>query len=508
MLSERHLVTKCQALHNEFEHLVSRGEHEKCRDKLSKLSLMKLPREFAQKFGQLAFRVHAPLLTLKFLHKYVHPENALVKAASDQERLIYSSALFGLGAVKESMEILAPISPEKEPEVYYYLAIANFFDWNYEASVPLLKNFINSSKITPYRRLVGKVNLAAAHICVCNWSAAEPLLKEIIAECVEGDHKLLLGNCYELAAQIELFQGRYDTAVANLKEACELLQNQGGLYSLFVDKWTAICACLTTGEPTDFEKLEAVRTKGLQERHWETVRECDLFKAVAGQDELLVRKVVMGSPSELYRQRVRRLFGTTIRSKGRFLLFLGNPDQKNSVIETFDPYKKTVMNEALTGKRYLLAVFEALTQDFYKPATIGVLFQRIYPSEKFNPFTSPARVLQLLKRLNRWFIHNQSSVRVQFRKSEFCLTSDGAVYVVVQRGKPLSAVESQILSLKEELGGRTFSAAKAALVLNCSKVSSQKLLKQGVKDGVLEIAGRGPSTIYYFANQRGKRRSA
>ncbi|MGZ5279055.1 MAG: hypothetical protein ACXWC9_03885, partial [Pseudobdellovibrionaceae bacterium] len=177
----------------------------------------------------------------------------------------------------------------------------------------------------------------------------------------------------------------------------------------------------------------------------------------------------------------------------------------------FDPYQIQKGQDSLHLKPQLLALFEALTLDFYKPSHIGLLFQRIYKDEKFNPFSSPNRVLSLMKRLDRWFLDQDVPLRVRMKKSEFGLIAKSAVsqpvQILIQRAKTLSKQDGHLATLRDYFQGRTFSSQDISEKMNISKASAQNLIGQAVKEGSVEKRGSGRSTTYALV-PRNKKRSA
>ncbi|MGE0762880.1 MAG: hypothetical protein AB7N80_06350 [Bdellovibrionales bacterium] len=495
-----------QDLYEHLQKAVVEGRHALCRDALKKQNPQKIPREWASRFADLAVRTHLPLFALKALHALVFSDNTLNKPATNLEFMTYARSLYHLGAVADAIQILNKVDIKAEPEVLFLRACANIFDWNYPAAISDLKAYLAAPDIAPYRRLVGKVNLAAAYINVGDWVEADEALAEVQYECEAGAYQLLLGNSLELRSQVEIFQGRFEKALVALERAQELLQTQGALYSLYVEKWKAVCHCLQRPSSENIQQLERVRQKANELGHWGTLRECDLFEAIANRDETLIRKVIMGTPSEFYRQRARRLFKTEIVFRGQYRWKIKGDAEGEE--QTFDPYRKAPNQPALYEKPMLLSLFEALASDFYQPFNLSILFNKVYVGEKFNPFSSPARVLQLLRRLDRWFKENRIPLRVRFKKSEFCLKSITNVEVIVQRGKDLALLspkKRQLMDLKLILKEKSLSVEKIRQRMGLSESSTRRLLRRGLVEGHIKKIGTGRGTVYQAASARQKR---
>lgn len=517
-IQEKSYLELCSHL----ETLVVNGQHEQCRGKLNELNPKKFPRSIAVSIAEFAMRVNMPLYTLKVLQHIVYPESTLLTAPTSKEKVIYSTALIGLGALREAIEILDSIDPESEPESLLHRAGANLCDWDYAEAVPHLKKFIQFPGVAPYKRLVGKVNLAAAMIGMSDWALAKEILDQVQIECEANSHRLLLGNCFELKAQIEIFQGNYVKGEEYLAMAALCLKEQGGIFYMYVQKWQIICECLKLSQIDEekarlhLQKLDSLKTQAFELRHWNTVRECDLFEALVLKNENLFKKVIMGTPSEYYRQRARKLYGLNLYSLGQFQLLLGENkgvlEKSNNVIQAelkvFDPYKKERKGKALHEKPMLLNLYEGLMQDFYQPFSLGTLFQKIYPQEKFNPFTSPARVLQLLRRLNSWFIENECPLRVEFKKSEFRLTAVNEILVQVQRGEKLTSESGKLTALKEKFQDASFSVCQASEVLGLSEVSIRRLLSKAIKDGKVVKEQKRQGLMYKMTTRKSRKKVA
>lgn len=484
---------------NALERAVTSGQHLEGRKILDELSPKSIPREWAHRYAQLANRIHHSIFALKSLHRFISPEGPMEKPASDDEKMIYAYALCNLGATDEALEILNSVDAAQKPDAYFLKSLTLFRDWNFSQSIPLLKKLLVASEVSPYRKLVGEVNLVAALIGTGDWNQARERLRSIQETCRKDDHTLLLGNSYELEAQALFFLGNYDEALRCLHQAHELLKDQKGLYLLFVEKWTAICHAFKDGSLARIQAVRDVKFRALALEDPETVRECELFEAVLTQNEDLLRKVIMGTPSEHYRQRARQLFQKAVKPFGHYSWDLSEGAHDASPV--FDPYEKQNGRSALFEKPQLLALFLALTRDFYKPVHLGGIFKSVYPLEKFNPYTSPARVLQLLKRLDGWFRQHEIPLRVDFKKSEFSLKATAPLRVLVQRGKRMSATEGRWSEIKALFEGRTFTTSKISETTGISKASAQRLVKEAIAEGKVQCIGRGRNVRYKFQSK-------
>lgn len=443
-----------------LEAAVVRGENAEVQASFENIPPRSVPREFACKLAELAWRVSLPLAALKILHPLVYPENKFLQKANDKEKTFYCAALINLGATFEATQIANSIDSQVEPEVLLIQSFAYFKTWNYQPSVALLQKYLEHPNLSSYKKLLGKVNLAAAWICLFKLEPAQALLTEIQAECERGQYLLLLGNCFELRAQIDFFKRDFDAALPWLEKSLELLKNQDGDFSLYADKWRIISRCIQNPSVENLQDLQKVRERARSILNWETLRECDLFESIATHNDELLKKLIHGSPFEYYRKRARQLTAKTISTQGEYHWTLGSNTAHTKQI--FNPYEKQA-GAALFDKPMLLALFDALTKDFYKPSNMGLLFQNIYKNEEFNPDTTPDRILKLIKRLNLWFAEHAIQLRVIIKKSEFSLAApEGAqVQIIIRPAVKLSKTSGSILQLKKVFQERNFTEKKS-----------------------------------------------
>jgi tetratricopeptide (TPR) repeat protein len=424
--------------------------------------------------------------------------------------MTYAYSLCLLGANHEALQLLSSVDAKKNPEAYFLTALTYFRQWKYQQSLPLLKNFTASAAVEKYRKIVGQVNLAAALIITGQYEEALHYLEQIQTVCETNNYSLLLGNSFELRAQALIFLKQFDQALISLDRARALLRAEKGLFLLFVEKWALICRAYQNPTPEILESLKQLKQKASRLEDFETVRECDLFEAVFLRDATLLRKVIMGTPSESYRNRARSLFGESLKPLGHFEWVL---ESDEAVVESgalvFNPYEKQKDGSALYEKPQLLSLFEALTKDFYKPSHLGGLFRVVYPEEKFNPFTSPNRVIRLMKRLDQWFRANDVGLVVEFKKSQFQLkVQNRTVRILIQRGQRLSSDAGRWNEIRNAFRGKAFTTSQVTELLGISKTSAQRWIQQALRAEKIQSIGHGRSASYRILHGEKRKRAA
>ena len=501
-------LTNWEDLIKDMETFIVEGKHKQCRELFRNIDSKKMPRQLKYRFADLMFRLNNYVDAIKILRDCIFQSNPFEEKATDREKILYASNLASLGATNDALKILRSVNAENEPECLFHIASANMFAWNYEAAVEALVQFNASENLSSYRRLVGRVNLVACLISLQKWEDAQLQVEHCISECHQNKYQLLHGNCFELQAQIHLFNGRFADALENLEKSRKLLLDQKGSYLLFVEKWSIFSKLKLNGfnsvqlVQSEFDTL---RLKAIELGHWATLRECDLLQGVLLNDANLIRKIYVGTPSAYYRRRIQYLWGQKVSGTGKYELQLGSRPTSSGAVLHFDPLQVLANGKGLFEKPKLLQLFKALTDDFYQPATIGQLFQLTYPDELFNPESSIARVLQLMRNLNSWFAEQKLPLKVQFKKSEFKIISLEMIQIIIHRSLVYNNSSGNLNRLKDQFEFREFSAKQAHEFLNISNTTVEKLLKSACEKKLIQKRGSGRGTLYRLGRVRNKK---
>lgn len=469
------------------------GHSDQALSYLKFISTQNTPREIIFKFSELAYRANQFLLAIKFLNPVIHPKNLGVKPASPEEKLIYATSLLHLGAIEEATVRLKELDADANPEILLHQAFAYFAEWKYTSAIPVLRRYVKAKQLPEYRRCVGQLNLAAAFVFSGQFVKAEKLLVQIRSEFKEQGHSLLLGNSLELSAHLCLLQNNFKAAANYISEAEIILTKVSGRYLFYVKKTQVFIQLLENkADVNSLAKLNVLRNEARDLKQWETLRDCDLFEAIATHNKELIVKLLWGTPHEKYKQRVLSLTGDTIEKLPEFYWTIsgnGEPSQE-----------KLDFSQLLLDRPKLKLLLNALTQDFYKPLRIGDLFSRIYSEEKFDALSSPRRLFSCVHQLNAWFQQSQIDLKVKIVSGEFYLTSKNGIQL---RFDVLPKVQSQFrLELKvlhNTVGSKTFTSNQAAEVLNMSKPATLKILRKALKSKSMLKVGDGKSTVYRFS---------
>jgi hypothetical protein len=358
--------------------------------------------------------------------------------------------------------------------------------WRYKEAIPLLEEVAASTELEPYRLTVSKVNLLAAYVSERAIERAAALAGELLSSLENGASRLLHGNVLELSAQIDIYRLSFGEAFAKLEKARALLSEaQGSTSTIFVEKWMAIGRSLEAGRPT--AELLAMERKAMAQGHWETVRDCEFYRASLTDDRATLIKLYFGTPHGEFRERIEKMtldipetweYGGG-PSPARILdLRTGAMDDAGFF---FEP------GQAL--HRLLIAV----SQDLYRPFPLLSLFSRLFPGEHFNPDNTPNRVHQNLKRFRKVEI----GVEVEESLGSYRLKAAGATAVRLSRTPiPMETEELRFLKLRASVKKPDFTTEDAVTAMNISRSSAQRLLKWAAENRKV-IPGAGPGKIRF-----------
>jgi tetratricopeptide (TPR) repeat protein len=478
----------------ELENFIRSGQFDEVETRLRKLG--KVDRKHAVAIANIARRINRPSLAFKMLNPIVRSDDRLQAPATALEKIEYAESLRRLGAVDEAWQLLNEVDSEKHPEATVHKIFCLFNQWKYSEALIILRKYVQSSTLTPYARCVGQINLAAALISEENLIEARDLLESLRAETKASDFQLLYGNSLELSAQVLILQKDFETALSLLEESSEVLKSAGNVASLFVEKWKAIAESLKQKKSTP--ELQDVFRRAQSERHWETVRDCDLYLAYLDQDLSRFERAYFGTPYDSFRQRILRFAGPKFQISSHYLWSV---TPKSSSILNLEKglVEGKVQAQLPTGQalhRFLILI----SQDFYKPVSTLSAFGKLFPDEFMNANTSANRVHQIVKRCREWLADAGVDLQIEETDGGYRMVLGADCGVLVRATPlPLSTKQLEWGLLESSVGQSVFDVHRACEILSSSASTAQRLLKWALADNRLEKLGQGSRTTYRVA---------
>ncbi len=478
------LIANCEAF-------VRAGSPQKAAKLISKLNLARLHRQYRLKFANLCRRTGLISSGLQILTPVLFPKELEKADATAAEQAEYAVLLQRAGSVEEALEILNAISPEEIPEVLIYRCYCLFNKWEYRKAIPPLDQYL-SLESAGYSTLVAQVNLCSALVECGDFDNANQKLIALETLARSSQALRLQGNCLEMLAQVCIHQGQLHQAESYLNDAASLLVSAGTHDELFIMKWRAILTALREGRT---EALATYRLQAVERAESEAVRETDFFWLMVDFDSQKFEHLYFGTPFERYREKItRRLF----REPKAAVYQFGRADQR--YLDLRDGALSDGQDLSLDSK--ILHLFRSLLTDFYRPRLIGNLFSDLFPKERFDIFSSPGRVRQLMYRARKWAKENNVPAEIVLINDRYRVDVNGDFAFRVPLGSPVASNRNhQIELLMQKFSQRDFTAAQAQSVLGVSRATCTRILQQAVETNRLGRFGASTNTVYTFSVQ-------
>ena len=475
---------------DECEKHVRDGQTSRAAHVLRLLTIKSIPRIHRLKIANLCRRVMLIRRGLMVLAPIVLDRESkfISKGATPAEIAEYAALLLRVGAVNEAIGILENLNREKTPEANLYLAFCRFALWENGLAADSLRTYLQFG-LTPYMSLVGKVNLAAA--LVDEKGSREEclaLLAENIEYAKREGFQRLLGNCYELRAQLFLSERKFAPARSDIDASYALFASDKSLGNHYARKWDAILQGMKSKNP---EPIDRFRKEAQKIGHYESVREADLYRLKVEFDLRRFSYLYMGTPFLAYRKRIEKELGQNFSQKSyRF----GYRNSKCIELEDFSVDGKAMLKPAKNTHRLV----EILLRDFYKPMSLGELFSAVFPQERFDVYHSTDRLHKIIRRARRELKDTGLPITVEEVEQRYRIELIGPIAIEIplaERKINFNNAHLQVLQ-KNMMAEKEFSALEGREVLGFSKASFNRFINAILLEGLAVRLYTGPATRY------------
>jgi len=446
-----------------------------------------IPRPLILTFANLCRRSQLDNQSLRLLAPFVRGKGPTTRP-DPAEAAEYAAALQKVGAVREAMALLKPIDPGQVPLAPLFLAFCHFREWEYALAIPLLEDYIARAP-SPYLKLVGEMNLAAALVVSGQTIEALQATSGLIEITGRLGYSRLLANAHELRAQIHINREEWWDARLNLNLGHAALGSENSPDGFFLRKWTAILNALENGECAE---LDNFRTEAYGRQDWESCREADFYSLKIRFDEQLFQHLMFGTPFEGYRQRVLTGLQATW-SEREFTL--GPTDGAKFLVKS----GQFIHSKASPPSKLIHQLVAALLHDLYRPRSIAELFAAVFPGQHFDVFSSPNRIHQLLARLRQWIGENQLPLAVSEMNGHYRLEQTGSLALVLSRDLPVAEGHLiQLDLLMNHFGHQPFTSQQAQARLGISPSGFKRFARWAMSQQKLRRSGQSRAIVYRF----------
>ncbi len=478
---------KYQDLIAECDRLIKSGKINQVIEIISNLVISQVPRSARYDLAKCCRRTGLINIGLRLLHPVIRGQKILDEPISAGEMCEYSALLARNGSVSEALALLKSVDTTTAPEALLHRGQCHIMNWEYAEAIEHFQYFLLSTA-DEYSKLIARVNLISGYIVLFQMKEASEILEETVALVQKAGASRLLANCYELWAQIYFWQNDFPKARQMLKWATGILDNAQSHDQLLILKTEAI---MTSMEQQSNNALSELRNLAMQRKHWECVRDADLFMLKVAPNQKQLDHLVFGTPKIAYRHRIESLIG--VASSPIYILGSEKGPQLNLLTG-----QVTGVDSLPLGKK-IHQVISALNRDFYVPTSVGALFHELYPDEYFDVDTSPFRIRQAILRTREWLQKNQIPASIQQSQGayRFSITGEFGIRLELEQ-QVVNPTMVRWQQLREKfLPGRSFTSEEVCYQMGWSRTTFRRLAEWACQAGQLNRSGVGKATLYH-----------
>lgn len=487
----------------QIDDFIRSGQREKAHQLLESIKISSIPRAHLNALANLARRCGQFSLAWQIISPVIRPKYPLDVPATNEEKATYAIILLGLGAQPEAIELLESCD-QNCPDVLLAFAFASINRWDYTTAITKLRAYLRCENVTPYQQMIAKVNLAASYVAVGDAKNGLPLLVVIQSETEKNGWSLLQKNSLEISAQMAIQEKNWEEAEKLLSHAIQDGEKKFYLDNFFVKKWQAVISLLKRGPDAEaLREIESVRSMAETNKHWETIRDCDYYKAVTLKDEKLALHLYFGTPYASYRKRL-------VERCKDWLTVPAKYEWNNSAGESkriFDIQQGEEINSpdiSIKPGTALHRLIVTLSSDFYRPFSVGSIHSMVYAGEHFNPHSSPKKVAFLIQRLRAWLKENDIPLSVNSEKDGYQLHADGPYALLLEKAAAKAKPQKEenvaylalLKKLRQQAKNRTLPASEIASISNLSIRSVRYFLKWAIENKKIQKVGSGRESKY------------
>lgn len=480
---------------DDLERQIRSNQGPSLKDLISNIKTKDVPRSLVFRYANILKRLGGVYHAIRYLNPIVR--NSMAKP-TDTEMIEYASCLTKLSLSDESLEILNSIQNEEIPEVHFERAAAYVAKWDYHLAKKHFEKYLSSKSISEYRSCVGEINLGASYIFTNEPDQAENILLRALERNKKNKFDLLCGNTLELLGQCAILKNDFAKAKEVLSNSSTYLGSANPRYNLYFEKAQIMAELFSEGpSPELARRLNSLRALAAKLRNWNTLRDIELFTAIATKDVTKIKDLYYGIPYIEYRKRIVAIWGKPLQNISTYDRKIGNPNQNHSRV--FDVTKGIDLpskQELKLGKT-LHRLIQCLTSDFYAPFSTTKIFSLVFKGAHFNPESSQQQVYEAIKRLNQWFSEHNIDLKIVRGKAGYRLRSRQGYILRISGSPKMHSREDHFLTELLNAGFQdNFTIKMVIAALKIPRRSAIRRLTEAQEQGLLIRVGKGPATKY------------
>ncbi|MEO0336687.1 MAG: hypothetical protein AAF202_09840, partial [Pseudomonadota bacterium] len=408
---------------------------------------------------------------------------------TDDELVVYIRSLVKLGFFEEASRWVEKVNNKSLPELFDIQARMHISQWNYVEAIGPMQQYLESLDSESYSFLVARLNYCACLNGAKRFESSERVLSNTMQMAQSQGQPLIVANCLELLSQAYILSGRFLAGKDCIERSLSFLNQKKSVYRFYAERWRWAAELLQNGPSEKLKEVERkLREFAVEEGYWESVRDIDRLSAVSSFDTELLIHLYFGSVHAAYREQLLGEALSVTKLPHSYFWSLGGAHSSQQIISVDE------QNELTPTVRKL---FDCLKSDFYRPLPLGYLVSKLYPSEHFDPLTTPGRIHKNIGRLRTSLPEGLSVVwglegayLISQREMRFRIE-------VLNPSRP--ALPDPFGELRDRLAGEWFTSSQVSQFLKLSQRTTQRLLSEKLEVCEIVKSGQGRGTRYKFA---------
>lgn len=499
-------------MHESFQKiddLLKRGKTTEARLLLSKFKRTDIPKENWFQVAELYRRTQNPWGILYWLTKRVHPNPPMNPTATNQEKALYALGLSRIGAFTEAKALFSEINHKQVPIAPFYEALMYISQWDYIKAIPPLKISLKESTLSDYQKKVIQLNLFAALVSTRNFLEANNEFENLLPKI--KDIPVLLGNLYEIKAQLLFNNQDYETAEQFIDKSFQQLSDESNVYHLLNKKWKAILLKAKNSPLADSE-LTATKQLSIQMKQWEIGRDCDFYKAYFDRNDRLFFQVYWGTRFRSYRNTLKIKYNwkgelpkywdwqgseTHSSASEEYLLSHSHLNHKLDLSSgLYSPVSSHELQQLPLLKGNSLKILQFLTTDFYSPFHLGELQEFLYADQYFNIETTPLKLREIIRKTRLKLKEHAIPLDIFIKNKQVALGFKEDITLRCYRKHPVKKDFPEWIQIQKLFINHSFSAKDIAQSLKISPRSARRLALKLLKEKRIIKQFSGINTRY------------
>lgn len=459
---------------------------------------------------------------LHLLRNFLDLSNMMNPDYYPELQIEYAACLINKEISTVAIQILNKFDYRKFPQILLHQTLGYFIEHNYHSALPLIEAYCKCENLAYHDRLTGFVNHAMALLHDRQFEKAQSLLSKLIPQLSDESVQKLLAECYVLLAQTQVYLGGYKNAAISILRSEHVLNKFDYPNQLNRKMWKLIIWSLQNKKKSLFfqEKFLQLNIEVKGHNDFELNRDLDAWLSVLLQNKELFQFVFFGTSSHWYRNILLTTFDAKNCIPNFYYRTYGKTNKNTPLpkIDLFHTQKQTGDKQVIfisdsekhssenngpnsKGRFHSSAVSIKLSQllcsDFYRPFSLGRIFNHLFPLEIFDPLTDPQRIYEQIRLTNLLFREKNLPLKITSTSCGYMLNSTSPCQLVIPKD---TAVFTEIFetTLLRKSQNNAFTSREAQLWTNTPTSTLNRKLNGLVKAGFLFKLGSGKSIKYIW----------